>query len=101
MPSFWISKTEVTSYDYSLCVNDGACTAPTTRYSGCTYGDEDKLDHPVNCIEWNQAVQFTEWCDGGDTGGISISLPTEAQWEYAARSQGQSRRYQQRVSSKL
>ena len=45
------------------------------RFS-CTFSTGYE-DHPVSCVTWGQARTFARWV-GGD-------LPTEAQWEYAAR----------------
>ena len=83
VPSFEIMKTEVTVAQYQACVDAGECTEPDTGgYEGhCNWGRSGRENYPINCVDWLQARAFSKWV-GGD-------LPSEAQWEYAARSQGQ------------
>ena len=78
--AFLMSETEVTVAQYRKCVEAGVCTEPDT----CNWGNpiwtskpSAKENHPINCVDWGQARTFAVWA-GGD-------LPTEAQWEYAAR----------------
>lgn len=76
LDAYYIQKHEVTVAEYRECVNSGACTKPNT--SGyCNWGKSDRNDHPVNCVDWNQAKSYCEWIGG--------RLPTEAEWEKAAR----------------
>ena len=75
--AFRIAESEVTVRQYRKCVEAGVCTEPSTEYSQCTWGKSGDDDHPINCVDWGQARTFSRWV-GGD-------LPTEAQWEYAAR----------------
>jgi len=79
--AFLMSETEVTVGQYRKCVEAGRCSEPSTS-DNCTWDGSD--DHPINCVDWGQARTFAVWA-GGD-------LPTEAQWEYAARG-GQSYKY--------
>ena len=69
---FWIDKTEVTNGEYQLCVDSGVCTPQ--RHQGQRFAGADQ---PVVGVDWFQSVTYCQWVGG--------SLPTEAQWEKAAR----------------
>ncbi|MBN1303526.1 MAG: SUMF1/EgtB/PvdO family nonheme iron enzyme [Anaerolineales bacterium] len=77
LSAFWINQTEVTNRMYSLCVSTGFCTSPVdTAASDALFNSAD-ANHPVVGVNWQQARTYCQWA-GGD-------LPTEAQWELAAR----------------
>lgn len=76
---FLIDETEVIVGEYKRCVEDGTCREPTTG-SGCNYGIEGRALHPMNCVDWIEANSYCSWVAGG-----TKRLPTEAEWEKAAR----------------
>ena len=77
LDTYSIDKTEVTVAAYKKCVDAGGCTVPVENFDMCTWEKGGKDKHPINCVNWNQAKAFCGWA--------GKKLPTEAQWEKAAR----------------
>ncbi len=73
LDAFWIDKTEVTKAEYKKCMQAGACQAP--RYDSDFAASE--ATRPVEGISWQAAAAYCQW--------VGRQLPTEAQWEKAAR----------------
>ncbi len=83
LSGYCMDRTEATMSTYQACVAAGACTAASTG-GDCNAGVAGRENHPANCIDWEQSVAYCRW--------RGATLPTEAQWEYAA-SGGGTRRY--------
>jgi formylglycine-generating enzyme required for sulfatase activity len=73
LSSYWIMQTEVTNAQYDHCINAGACTAPANN----RWNNSEFTEHPVTGVTWRQANEYAHWVGG--------HLPTEAEWEKAAR----------------
>jgi formylglycine-generating enzyme required for sulfatase activity len=115
---FYMGKYEVTVAQFRKFVNDTGYRTDAEKnaggYNGCWAYDVDNKEkqweyrdwanwknpnkyqenqdrHPVSCVSWNDAKEFTKWL--GSKTGKSYRLPTEAEWEYAALAGTQTRNY--------
>jgi formylglycine-generating enzyme required for sulfatase activity len=78
--AFWMDQLEVTNAMYALCMDTGVCEPPQSFKSQrrTDYFDSPEFkDYPVVYVTWDQAAAYCEWA--------GRRLPTEAEWERAAR----------------
>jgi len=77
----WIFSTESQEYEWTQ-----KSTINWTKTPGGADWTQAQLNHPVVHVSWNDALKYCAWLSKKT--GYEYTLPTEAQWEYPARSRG-------------
>ena len=98
LPAYEIGKTEVTNTQFRPFVEGDGYTNQSywdvagwqwrieqqrTQPSCWSEVDLNQVTHPVVCVTWYEAMAYARWLSART--GLNFSLPTEAEWEYAAR----------------
>jgi serine/threonine-protein kinase len=81
LDEYWIGKTPVTNVQYRVFVEATGHEEPGHWEEGII--PKGKEENPVVCVSWHDSVAFCGWLS--NVGGKQICLPSEAEWEKAAR----------------
>jgi sulfatase modifying factor 1 len=76
LDAYCLDRLEVSTRDYEACVKAGVCSR-TVVGGECNLGNAGRKQYPINCISWDRAARYCRW--------KGQRLPTEAEWEKAAR----------------
>lgn len=86
--AFAIGQYEVTVAQYLACVQANACSAPLWQSDRTLFTElgmsVEAPNHPIVGVSWQQALGYVQWLS--QVTGKNYHLPSETQWEYAARS---------------
>jgi len=74
LPNYYIGKFEVTNEQFSFFIKESGYSAGS---EWSIYAGSGREHHPVICITWNDAMAYCKWA--------GLRLPTEPEWENAAR----------------
>jgi len=74
--NIYFGRSEVTVTQFGKCVSAGVCEAghhqPASDDKECNLDNPDRLNHPMNCVDWYGADAYCKWAGG--------RLPTEKEW---------------------
>lgn len=81
LPEYWIGRAPVTNAQYAAFVRATGASAPA--HWCASQPPQELMDHPVVSVSWDEAAAFCQWLSR--LTGRQLGLPSEAQWEKAAR----------------